>query len=146
MVWQAGIGQAVAQFKQGNCMFKRAMMMLIAGLGLAAPALAAPGDMNVVAFLGKADALKAKGAMALFSSDVEVLKSEGKAAGEAYKARLIKERAAGHPSSCPPKGAGIDSDELLGFLRSYPANVRPRVSMKQAMAEFFIKKYPCGRR
>ena len=126
-------------------MFKRGTMTLIASLALAAPVLAAPGDMNVAAFLGKADALKAKGALALFSGDIEVLKSEGKAAGEAYKARLTNERAAGRPSSCPPKGAGIDSDELLGFLRSYPANVRPRVSMKQAMAEFFIKKYPCRR-
>ena len=126
-------------------MFKRGFMTLAATLALAAPALAAPGDMNVAAFLGKADALKAKGALALFSSDIDVLKSEGKAAGEAYKARLIKERTAGHPSSCPPQGTEINSDELLGFLRSYPANVRPRVSMKQAMAEFFIKKYPCRR-
>lgn len=124
-------------------MFKRGITALVASLALSAPALAAPGDMNVGLFLAKADALRAKGAMAMFSDDIEVLKGEGKAAAEAYKARLTKERAAGRPSSCPPQGTGLDSGELLGFLRSYPANVRPRVSMKQAMAEFFIKKYPC---
>jgi len=126
-------------------MLKRGITTLVASLALAAPALAAPGDMNVGLFLAKADALRAKGAMAMFSGDIEVLKGEGKAAAEAYKARLIKERAAGRPSSCPPQGTGLDSNELLGFLRSYPANMRPRVSMKQAMAEFFIKKYPCKR-
>lgn len=112
-------------------------------IAFAAPALAAAGDMNVATFLAKADALKSQGAMAMFSGDIDVLKGEGKAAAESYKARLLKERAAGHPSSCPPQGTGINTDELLGHLRSYPANVRPRVSMKQAMADFFIRKYPC---
>lgn len=120
----------------------RAAVMLAA---LAAPTalLAAPGDMSVAAFLGKADALKAKGAMALFSGDIGVLKSEGKAAGAAYRAQLQAERAAGRPSSCPPKGTKINSDELLTFLRSYPAAVRPQVPMKQAIADFFARKYPC---
>lgn len=126
-------------------MFKRGFMTLVATLALASPGLAAPGDMNVATFLTKADTLRAKGAMAMFSGDIDILKSEGKAAAEAYKARLIRERAAGRPSSCPPQGTGLDTDELLGFLRRYPANVRPRVSMNQAMAEFFIKKYPCRR-
>ena len=126
-------------------MLKRVFLMLVTSLALVAPALAAPGDMNVGLFLAKADALEAKGPMAMFSGDVDLLKAEGKAAAEAYKARLIKERAAGRPSSCPPPGTGLDTNELLGFLRSYSANIRPRVSMKQAMAEFFIKKYPCRR-
>ena len=118
-------------------------MVLLAAVMLPTALLATPGDMSVTVFLGKADALKAKGAMALFSGDVKVLKAEGKAAGEAYKARLNTERAAGRPSSCPPPGTKIDSNELLGFLRTYPATTRPQVSMKQAMAEFFIRKYPC---
>ena len=119
------------------------VMVLLAAVMLPTALLATPGDMSVAVFLGKADALKAKGAMALFSGDVKVLKAEGKAAGEAYKARLNTERAAGRPSSCPPPGTKIDSNELLGFLRTYPAAARPQVSMKQAMAEFFIRKYPC---
>ena len=121
----------------------RLMMVLLAAVMLPTALLAAPGDMSVAAFLGKADALKAKGAMAMFSGDIKVLKAEGKAAGEAYKARLNSERADGRPSSCPPPGTKIDSNELLGFLRTYPATTRPQVSMKQAMAEFFIRKYPC---
>ena len=122
---------------------KRLILALFACLALAAPVLAAPGDMNVATFLAKADALKAKGVTAMFSSDLKLLRTEGQAAGANYKVRLNTERAAGNPSSCPPKGTKVDSDKLLAFLRTYPENVRPRVSMKQAMADYFIRNYPC---
>jgi len=119
------------------------ILAALAILALPTALHAATGDMNVATFLAKADALKAKGAMAMFSSDIGVLKAEGQAAGQAYKSRLDKERAAGRPSSCPPKGTRVSSDEVLAHLRTYPANARPKVSMKQAMADYFIKKYPC---
>jgi hypothetical protein len=119
------------------------ILAALAILALPTALHAAAGDMNVATFLAKADALKAKGALALFSSDIGVLKAEGQAAGQAYKARLDKERAAGRPSSCPPKGTKVSSDDVLAHLRTYPANARPKVTMKQAMADFFIKKYPC---
>lgn len=121
----------------------RLILSLAATMAFASPLLAAPGDMNVATFLGKADALKAKGAAALFSSDIKVLRTEGQAAGEAYRVRLNAERAAGKPSSCPPKGTRVNSDKLLAFLRTYPETVRPRLSMKQAMADYFIRNYPC---
>lgn len=124
---------------------KRVAAAMGLNLLLAGPALATTGDMSVATFLSKAEALKAKGAMALFSSDVKVLKSEGMAAGMAYKARLDAERAAGKPSSCPPpaRQATMSPDQLLSHLRLYPAEVRPRTSMKTAMADYFIKTYPC---
>lgn len=122
---------------------KRVASMIAASLSFAAPLAAAPGDMNVAAFLAKADALKAKGAMALFSSDFKLLQAEGNAAGDAYRTRLNAERAAGRPSSCPPKGAKVGSDQLLAHLRTYPEAQRPRTSMKQAMADFFTRSYPC---
>ena len=124
---------------------KRFFALLAALLLLPVAALAAPGDMNVATFLAKADALKAQGVTAMFSSDVGVLKSEGRAAGLHYKARLQAEKAQGRPSSCPPPGVKVNSDDLLAFLRTYPPAVRPRVSMKQAFADYFIKKYPCRR-
>ena len=122
---------------------KRFYLAAIAGLLISAPAMAAPGDMNVATFLAKADALRAKGAMALFSSDLKLLKSEGEAAGADYRARLNAERAAGRPSSCPPKGTKVSSDKLLAFLRTYPEAHRPRTSMKQAIGDFFARNYPC---
>ena len=122
---------------------KLRILAALAAVAVPSALLAAPGDMSVAAFLGKADALTAKGAMALFSGDIGVLKSEGQAAGAAYRAQLQAERAAGRPSSCPPKGTKMNSDELLTFLRSYPAAVRPQVPMKQAIADLFARKYPC---
>ncbi len=119
--------------------------LLFAGLamGLATTALAAPGDMTAATFLAKADALQAKGAMALFSSDIGMLKAEGMAGGQAYRARLAQERAVGHPSSCPPPGTRVDSTRLLGFLRAYSPAERQRKSMREAMAELFVKSWPC---
>lgn len=123
---------------------KRTSLALAASLLFATPLMAAPGDMNVAAFLAKADALRAKGPMALFSSDYKLLKSEGEAAGADYRARLNAERAAGRPSSCPPKGTKVSSDKLLAFLRTYPEAHRPRTSMKQAIGDFFARNYPCS--
>lgn len=113
------------------------------GLALTTPALAAGGDMPVATFLAKADALKAKGIMALGSSDIGLLKAEGQAAGMAYKARLDRERAAGKPSSCPPKGTRPTSGQVMAHLRTYPAEARARTTMRTAMADYFIKTYPC---
>ncbi|MFN3515542.1 MAG: hypothetical protein ACK4YM_00075 [Novosphingobium sp.] len=121
----------------------RAVAALAASLMLAVPALAAPGDMSATTFLAKADALKAKGIGALGSPDLKLLRAEGQAAGEAYRQRLQAERAQGRPSSCPPKGTQVSSDKLLAHLRTYPEPVRARTSMKQAMADYFIRNYPC---
>jgi hypothetical protein len=112
-------------------------------LAVAAPALAAPGNMSIAVFLAKADALKAKGIMALSDPDMKRLQSEGTAAGAAYRARLTRERGAGKPSSCPPQGAKISSDQLLAHLRTYPAARRGGVSITIAMADYFIKTWPC---
>lgn len=106
-------------------------------------ALAAAGDMSVATFLAKADTLKAKGMMAMLSPDIGVLKSEGQAAGAAYKAQLDTERKAGHPSSCPPKGTRIDSDDLMAHMRAYPANARSKITVKSAIADMFKAKFPC---
>lgn len=123
---------------------KRRYLPVLAALGLiAAPAFAAGGDMSVAMFLSRADALKAKGAMALLSPDLKVLKNEGEAAGAAYRARLVAERGAGKPSSCPPKDPKVSSDQVLSHLRTYPAAARERTSMKTAMADFFIRNFPC---
>lgn len=117
--------------------------LTLLALLLAAPAAANTGEMSVAAFLSKADALKAKGLMALGSPDIKLLRAEGQAAGMAYGVRLQQERASGKPSSCPPKGARPSSNDVLDHLRTYPATKRPSTSMKAAMADYFIKNYPC---
>ena len=117
----------------------------VIGLTLTAPASAAPGDMNVATFLAKANALKARGFTAMFSSDIGLLKSEAMGAAQAYKARLAQERASGRPSSCPPQGTKLGSDQFMAHLESYPAASRQNTSLKQAIADMFSKRYPCGK-
>ena len=96
---------------------KRVALALTIGL-LAAPALAAGGDMSVATFLAKADALKAKGPMALFSPDIKVLQQEGQAAGMATIAAAYG-YCGDHD---PPARWGADAlvahpGEIVGLLR-----------------------------
>ena len=112
---------------------------------LSSPALAAPGDMSVGAFLAKAEALKKKGPLALMSRDVGLLKGEVQASGQSYRERIKADKAAGRkPHSCPPEKASMNSDDLLAHLRSYPAASRKSVSMNQAFSDLMKTRYPCG--
>lgn len=124
---------------------KRHILVIgLAALLTGVPAMAAPGDMSVATFLAKADALKAKGIMALASSDVALLTSEGKAGGAAYRQRLKADAAAKRPPhSCPPAKAAVKSDEFLNHLRSYPEALWAKVSIKTATADLMKKRYPC---
>ena len=120
--------------------------ILLAGLvfGVTLPAVAAAGDMKVETFLAKADALKAKGMMALASSDIGVLKAEGKAAGDTYRARIKADKAKKlPPHSCPPAKAALKSDDLLAHFRTYNAAQRQQVSVRTAFADLMKKRYPC---
>ncbi len=121
------------------------MLAALLLIGAATPAFAAPGDMTVATFLAKADALRARGPMALFSSDIALLKGEATAAGRAYRVRLAGERQHGTPSSCPPPRSSMNQDVLMTHLRSYPAPARARTTMTAAMADWFVRTYPCAR-
>ncbi|WP_232318644.1 hypothetical protein [Sphingomonas sp. TDK1] len=65
--------------------------------------MAAPAQtMSVAEFLAKGHALQAKGAMAMVSSDIGLLKQEINGASTAYRGNLAAAAAAGRkPSSCP---------------------------------------------
>jgi hypothetical protein len=112
--------------------------------GVAALALLLPvaaNAMSVADFLGKADTLRAKGMMAMFSSDLGVLKAEIVSAGTAYRA----DPASKPPRSCPPpKGTvKMDSDELIASFRTIPAAQRATTSVKSAFANYMTKRFPC---
>lgn len=115
---------------------------------MVALALVATGSsanaMDVATFLAKADALSARGPLAMFSGDLGLLKSEAVNAGRALKAERLAQSAAGKPTAyCPPAGSSMNSDDLLAAMRSIPATERPRVSVQAAMKAMMIRKYPC---
>jgi len=110
----------------------------VAMLVVAGPAWASEG--NVADFLARANALKAKGAMAVFSAgEIGRMTAEIKAAGAAYRARLAQEKAAGHPSSCPPEKTSLGSNDILTHFASYPEVQRKSVPLSAAMADLFIR-------
>jgi hypothetical protein len=110
----------------------------------AGPAQAAPGDMSAAGFLAKYDALRAKGMAALLSSDAKLLRSEATAAGQAVRAQRLADKAAGRPpTSCPPGKVNLSAQQLVAHLKSYPAEQRPRITLKRAIAEWMTRTYPC---
>jgi hypothetical protein len=101
--------------------------------------------MTVTEFLGKADALKAKGALALFSGDLKLLKSEVTgAAGQLRAERLAAVKGGRRPAYCPPEGGGqMDSDQIVQIMRAVPAPDRSRLQVKDALRAHFSRTYPC---
>ncbi|MET3725054.1 hypothetical protein [Sphingomonas trueperi] len=120
----------------------RRLFLAAGGLMLVAvPAQA----MSVAEFLAKVNALKAKGAMAMFSSDIGVLKQEIEGASTAYRGDLAAAAAAGKtPSSCPPpKGqAKMSSNDLIAAFEKIPPTQRG-ISVKAAFAAMMQQRFPC---
>jgi hypothetical protein len=116
----------------------------IAAMLCASTAPAFAQNMPVSTFLEKADALKAKGMMAMFSSDAGLLKTEVQTAALNYrKERKALEGAGRKPEVCPPEKGSLDTDELIAMFRNIPAEQRPRTTVKQAWISFMKRKYPC---
>jgi hypothetical protein len=130
----------------------RLFTMLILLLTLILPGAVAaktdqrPGTMPVAVFLAKAEALRAKGAMALFSSDYGQLKAEVAGAAQAFRRQIKAQATNGTPSACLPERAALSSDDVLAHMRSYPANARARIPVADAVADLLRKRYPCPSR
>jgi len=118
--------------------------LLLATVLIALP-VAALQAMTVAVFLEKADALKSRGALAMFSSDLRLLKGEVQTAAAAVRAeRLAAERAGRRPAFCPPGGRGrFDSDELLRHFHAIPPAQRTRMEVRDALRSLLVRKYPC---
>ena len=112
-----------------------AVSVLITGSAQAMPA---------VTFLAKADALVAKGPLALFSSDVGLLKAEAGRAGAELKTERLALLAQHRPAAyCPPAKSAMSSDDLLAGLRRIPRPELARMEFKDAFKRILVQKYPC---
>jgi hypothetical protein len=110
---------------------------------------AAQLPMSVGEFLAKADGLQHKGMLAMFSSDLGLLKAQARQDLNAFADALVAAEHAHRPlPACPPKEGNnfkftIDSSELLQYYRSIPVQQRS-MSSKDAFAAFMARKFPCG--
>ncbi len=112
-------------------------------LGFAPVAALQAQSMPVAQFLAKAEALQKKGAMALFSGDIGLLKREIQNSGKQLRAEQIAAQKAGRkPATCMPAKASMNSNELLAHFRSIPAEQR-NMPVKAGLAGLMRKKYPC---
>jgi hypothetical protein len=123
----------------------RKSLALTAAL-VAALAPAGAEAMPVSTFLQKADALQAKGMLALFASDYKTLKAEVTNASAQLRAERLAARAAGRrPAYCPPQDQGsLDSNELLAAFRTIPPAVAARTEVKDALRALLARKFPCA--
>ncbi|MGV3456905.1 hypothetical protein [Sphingomonas sp.] len=121
----------------------RTILAVVASAALVLPASAQA--MSVAEFLAKANALKAKGFLAIGPSDIKLLRTEVERASDAYRSDLASAKAAGRaPHSCPPpKGkAKIGSNELMAEFEAIPAAKR-NMSVKTAFYAMMKKRFPC---
>jgi hypothetical protein len=116
--------------------------LLLAALAVLIP-VSALHAMTVAVFLEKADALKARGMMAMFSSDVGVLKGEVRGAASALKAENVAARQRGRALYCAPEQVRMSSTELLTFFRSIPPATRARTEVRDALRAYLVRRYPC---
>ena len=102
--------------------------------------------MPLPQFLAKATALEKKGAFALFSSDMGLLKKEiQNSAVVLRQERLAAEKAGRKGAFCPPggKGVSIGPKELLAHFRAIPAAQREKMQVKDAMRSYMARRFPC---
>lgn len=102
--------------------------------------------MPVSEFLPKAAALEKKGAMALFSKDLPVLKKEMESSMKAaFEEDRSRTKSGLKPTIClADKGKfSLGSNEIMGHLRAIPAG-RRGMSVKDAMTGLLRRKYPCS--
>lgn len=118
-----------------------ALALILAGLSV--PANAVP-RMNAAVFLAHADALKRRGPLALFSSDLKRLQTEAEAAGDELKAEHDASKRAGGPLAyCTPDRKVLGPQELLDGLHRIGEPELRRMNIKQAMHAILVRNYPC---
>ena len=113
-------------------------------LAIAAPAIAAPGDVNAQIFYAKAKALEAKGPLALMSGDLKPMRDQMLDAGKRVRADNLKATAAGKPLYCPPKDRkGAGADFVIDGLAKIPESRRAKLTLAQAWREILVVEFPC---
>lgn len=103
--------------------------------------------MPVSTFLGKADALKAKGPLALFCGDYGLLKKELSESMAALRTeRLAALKSGSAPAYCPAQQSGqMSLDEVMAAMKAVPPEKRSTVSVKDALRVHMAGRFPCRR-
>ncbi|WP_375427348.1 hypothetical protein [uncultured Sphingomonas sp.] len=99
--------------------------------------------MTVGEFIAKANGLRSKGPMSVFSGELGLLRREMTGVAQQLKAEGDQRRAAGlPPRACPPKGVKIGSTELMSAMNAIPPAERG-ISLKDGFVRAMAMRFPC---
>lgn len=120
------------------------MAMLAVAASMASGAAAA--HMPAADFLRRADVLRARGPIALFSPDLKRLQKAAEDAGDELHNEHTADITAGRRTDyCSPVSKYLGPRELVEGLHAIPANQLRQMDIKQAMRAIFQRNYPCGK-
>jgi hypothetical protein len=104
----------------------------------------AAAAMPVSTFIQKTNSLKAKGALAVFSGDINLLKRQVKKDGDQLKAEnKLLEAAGKRKHYCAPKGSALTLKDLMAAVEAVPVAQRSRTSTKDAFRNYIARQHPC---
>ena len=132
-----------ADIQTGRSSMTRALILAVA-LGAFSPGSACA--MDVAAFLPRAQALKAKGPLAISSPEAGAMMGEINSATKQLRDERLAAKAAGKPQAyCPPADGKtkLNSDELLALAEAVPPAQRPHTDLKDLLRTYYGKHYPC---
>lgn len=118
---------------------------ILIGVLLATAPLAPATAMPVSTFLAKADRLQKKGPMALFAGDLQLLTRQIKADAAQLRAANKAAAAAGRRKAyCTPQaGVKLTNRDILGAMQSVPPAQRATTSTRDALRDYFARRFPC---
>ena len=118
---------------------------LMIGLALVAAPMAAASAMPVSTFLAKAESLKKKGPLALFSGDLKLLSKQFKADAAQIRSERLAAKAAGRPTAfCPPEaGVKMTDQDVLEAMQAVPPPQRATTSTRSALKAYLARRHPC---
>lgn len=101
--------------------------------------------MPVSTFLTKAEALKKKGPLAMFSGDLKLLTRQIKSDAAALRAANQAADKAGRPKAycTPAKGGSLDDKEIFAVMQAVPPASRATTDTRDVLRAFMARKYPC---
>jgi hypothetical protein len=116
----------------------RTIGLIIPALLIATPASA----MSVADFLVKADAIKAKGMMAMFSPDLGVLRAEVQTGVNAWRAQAMP--TGKRANACPPGDKlRLTPKDVLAMMDAVPQPQRAATETADALIAGLNRRYPC---
>ncbi len=119
----------------------RNVVVLLGALALSSGAAAMP----VSTFLTKAESLKKKGPLALFSGDLKLLTNQVKSDARQLREERLAAKAARRPTAfCPPDaGVKLTDKDILVAMQAVPPADRARTDTRAALKAYLARRHPC---